>query len=99
MIDKEFEFLDARTSIRELIIEIIVNFFYGFIANTITVFVILRYDLAIFLNFVIYYLFVSIVINREKYESKFGKFMVFPVAAAIGAFTGYKLAFFLSNFL
>jgi hypothetical protein len=42
-------------------------------------------------------MFVSIVINREKYQTKVGKYMIFPSAAALGAFVGYKLAFLLSN--
>jgi len=99
MINKKFQFLDAETSARELIIEIIVNFLYGFIANTVTVFIILKYDVAILINFLIYYMFVSIVINREKYQTNVGKFMIFPSAAALGAFTGYKVAFLLSNIL
>ena len=97
MIDRKFQFLDAKTSARELIIEILVNFLYGFIANTVTVFIILKYDIAILINFLIYYMFVSIVINREKYQTKVGKYMIFPSAAALGAFVGYKLAFLLSN--
>jgi hypothetical protein len=99
MINKKFQFLDAETSARELIIETIVNFLYGFIANTVTVFIILKYDVAILINFLIYYMFVSIVINREKYQTNVGKFMIFPSAAALGAFTGYKVAFLLSNIL
>lgn len=97
MIDKKFQFLDAETSVRELIVETIVNFLYGFIANTVTVFIILKYDIAILVNFLLYYLFVSIVINREKYETKVGKFMIFPTAAALGAFVGYKLVFLFSG--
>ena len=96
MIDRKFQFLDAETSARELIIETLVNFLYGFIANTVTVFIILKYDVAILINFLIYYMFVSIVINREKYQTKVGKYMIFPSAAALGAFVGYKLAFLLS---
>lgn len=99
MIDRKFQFLDAETSARELIEETIVNFLYGFIANTVTVFIILKYDVAILINFLLYYMFVSIVINREKYSTKVGKFMVFPAAAALGAFVGYKLAFVISNLL
>jgi hypothetical protein len=68
MIDKKFQFLDARTSARELIIETIVNFLYGFIANTVTVFIILKYDVAILINFLLYYLFVSIVLYDSKME-------------------------------
>lgn len=93
MISKKFKVLDAHTSVGELVKEVIVNFMYGFIANTITVLIILKLDTAVFLNFLLYYVFVSIVINRDKYETKVGKYIVFPLAAAIGAFVGYKLAF------
>lgn len=93
MISKKFKVLDAHTSVGELVKEVIVNFMYGFIANTITVLIILKLDTAVFLNFLLYYVFVSIVINRDKYETKVGKYIVFPLAAAIGAFMGYKLAF------
>ena len=99
MIDRKFQFLDAETSARELLIETIVNFLYGFIANTVTVFIILKYDVAILINFLMYYTFVSIVINRDKYQTKVGKFMVFPAAAALGAFTGYKFAFLFTEIL
>ena len=96
MLNKKFRFLDANTSVGELVKESAVNFMYGFIANTITVFIIMKYDIAVLVNFLIYYMFVSIVINRDKYETRVGKYMIFPAAAALGAFVGYKLAFFLS---
>jgi hypothetical protein len=96
MLNKKFRFLDARTSVGELIKESAVNFMYGFIANTITVFIIMKYDIAVLVNFLIYYMFVSIVINRDKYETRVGKYMIFPAAASLGAFVGYKLAFILS---
>jgi len=99
MIDREFQFLDAKTSVRELVIETIVNFMYGFIANTVTVFIILKNDSAVLANFLLYYMFVSIVINREKYETRAGKFLIFPAAAALGAYSGYKLAFAISNLI
>lgn len=96
MLNKKFRFLDARTSVGELVKESAVNFMYGFIANTIIVFIIMKYDIAVLVNFLIYYMFVSIVINRDKYETRVGKYMIFPTAAALGAFVGYKLAFILS---
>ena len=96
MLNKKFIFLDANTSVGELVKESAVNFMYGFIANTITVFIIMKYDIAVLVNFLIYYMFVSIVINRDKYETRVGKYMIFPAAAALGAFVGYKLAFILS---
>ena len=99
MINHKFQFLDAQTSARELIIESLVNFLYGFIANTVTVFIVLKYDMAVMVNFLLYYMFVSIVINREKYETRAGKFLIFPAAAALGAYSGYKLAFAISNLI
>jgi hypothetical protein len=35
---------------------------------------------------------ISYIVNRKKYETMLGKFIVLPGSAAIGAFTGYKLA-------
>ena len=43
MLNKKFRFLDANTSVGELVKESAVNFMYGFIANTITVFIIMKY--------------------------------------------------------
>lgn len=99
MIDRKFQFLDARTSARELLEESLINFLYGFIANTVTVFIVLKYDTAVLINFLLYYMFVSIVINREKYETRVGKFLIFPAAAALGAYSGYKLAFAITNLI
>ena len=99
MIDRKFQFLDAQTSARELLEESLINFLYGFIANTVTVFIVLKYDTAVLINFLLYYMFVSIVINREKYETRVGKFLIFPAAAALGAYSGYKLAFAITNLI
>jgi hypothetical protein len=99
MINKKFKFLDAKTSVKELVYESSMNFIYGFIANSITVFIILKWDVLVMMNFLIYYTFVSIVINRDKYSTKVGKYIVFPSSAALGAYLGYKLAFTITNFL
>jgi hypothetical protein len=55
-------------------------------------------DLAVLIGYMTYYFFVGKVINRPKYVTSLGKFTVFPVPTALGAFIGYKLAYFLSNF-
>jgi hypothetical protein len=44
----------------------------------------------------IYYFYVGKVINRPKYVTSLGKFIMFPVPAALGAFIGYKIAGILS---
>jgi len=44
----------------------------------------------------IYYFFLGRVVNRPKYVTSLGKFIIFPVPTAIGAFVGYKLAYYLT---
>lgn len=93
------EVLDAKTTPHELVKEFLINFFYGLVGNSITVFAAKEFDVAIFVNFIIYYLFLSVIINRNKYETTLGKYLVFPGAAAMGAFSGYKIALFLSSII
>lgn len=96
MINKNLKIYDADTSLKELVKETVVNFLYGFIANTITVFIVLEFDKLVFANLLLYYIFVSVVINRKRYTTKLGKYIIFPVACSIGAFLGYKIAYFLT---
>jgi hypothetical protein len=44
------------------------------------------------LSYLLYYFFLGKVVNRPKYVTDLGKFIVFPVPTALGAFIGYKLA-------
>jgi len=90
---------NAVTTPVELIIEFIINFCYGFVANSITVFMQKELDMPVFINFLIYYTFVSIIINRDKYETIFGKFVYMPASCTLGAFTGYKIALLISKFI
>jgi len=91
--------LGAKTTPHELVSEFFINYFYGLVGNSITVFAAKEFDAAIFINFIIYYLFLSVIINRNKYETYLGKYLVFPGAAALGAFSGYKIALFLSSII
>lgn len=68
------------------------NFIYGFIGSTIVVFITMRLDMAVLLSYLLYYFYVGKVINRPKYVTSLGKFIVFPVPTALGAFSGYKIA-------
>jgi hypothetical protein len=56
-------------------------------------------DMAVLINFFLYYMLISYIVNRNKYESNFGKFVVLPGSAALGAYTGYKVAQIISAFL
>jgi predicted tellurium resistance membrane protein TerC len=85
-----------KEEIRQAIIE---NFTYGFIGSVIVVFIANRVDIAVLISYLIYYFFVGRVVNRPKYITSLGKFIVFPVSAALGAFTGYKLSQLVSPYL
>jgi hypothetical protein len=76
-LNKEISVFDAITTPNELIRETVINFMWGFL---------------VLVNYIIYYILISYIVNRKKYETMLGKFIVLPGSAAIGAFTGYKLA-------
>jgi len=78
---------------------IIENFIYGFLGSILVVFIAERVDIMVLIGYLTYYFFVGKVINRPKYVTSLGKFIIFPVPTALGAFTGYKLAYLLSNFI
>jgi len=67
------------------------NFTYGFLGSIIVVFITLGVDIAVLIAYMSYYFFVGKVVNRPKYVTSLGKFIVFPIPTALGAFIGYKL--------
>ena len=96
---KEIKVADAKTSVSELIRETLINFFWGFFGNSIVLFMAKEIDLAVLINFFLYYILISIIVNHAKYETNLGKFVVLPGSAALGAFTGYKVAQLISSIL
>jgi hypothetical protein len=96
---RKIKIMDAKTTPLEIMQETVINFFYGFAGNSIVVFMSKEVDVAVFINFILYYTFLSFIVNRNRYETYFGKFVVLPGAAALGAFTGYKMALWLSSIL
>jgi hypothetical protein len=91
-LSKEISVLDAITTPGELIRETLINFMWGFLGNSIVVFAAKELDFLVLINYITYYILISYIVNRKKYETMLGKFIVLPGSAAIGAFTGYKLA-------
>jgi hypothetical protein len=75
------------------------NFLFGFLSATLVVFIATRTDVAVFLGYVTYYLFLGKIVNRPKYVTDLGKLIVFPIPSALGAFTGYKLSYVLLNLI
>ena len=75
------------------------NFIFGFLGAILVVFIATKMDLAVILGYIAYYSFMGKIVNRPKYVTDLGKLVVFPFASAFGAFTGYKLSYFLLNFI
>jgi len=96
---RKIKVMDAKTTPLEILQETVINFFYGFAGNSIVVFMAKEVDVAVFINFIMYYTFLSFIVNRDRYQTYFGKFVILPGAAALGAFTGYKVALWLSSIL
>ena len=84
------EYLETPKS--EIVQAILENTIYGFLGSIIVVFISNRIDIAVLLGYVIYYFYVGKVINRPKYVTSLGKFIMFPIPTSLGAFAGYKLA-------
>jgi hypothetical protein len=71
------------------------NFIFGFLGATLVVFISTRMDLAVLSGYLAYYFFMGKIVNRPKYVTSLGKMIVFPIPSALGAFAGYKLAYYL----
>jgi len=97
--DKEISVLDALTTPGELLRETFINFMWGFLGNSIVVFVAKELDFLVLINYIVYYILISYIVNRKKYDTILGKFIVLPGSATAGAFTGYKLAQIITHML
>ena len=78
---------------------VIENFVFGILGSTIVVFVSLRIDIAVLIAYLVYYFYVGRVINRPKYVTSIGKFILFQIPTALGAFSGYKIASLLAVYI
>jgi hypothetical protein len=75
------------------------NFTFGFLGAILVVFISTRIDIAVFLGYLVYYFYMGRIVNRPKYVTSLGKLIVFPIPSALGAFSGYKIAYLLSNLI
>ena len=94
-IRKEFK----EANLKEVRYAIIENFFLGFSGAIIVPFIALRIDIAVLIGYMLHYFYISKVINRPKYTTSLAKFILFPIPTALGGFTGYKLAYFVAQYL
>lgn len=95
---RDLDIYGAHTSAKELITETLINFGWGFVGNSIVLFISKEIDFAIFINFLMYYTLMSYIVNRSKYTTRLGRFIILPISATFGAFAGYKSAQWLSLF-
>jgi hypothetical protein len=98
-LNEKINIMGAITTPAELIKETLINFCWGFSANSVVVFMSRNADIAVLLNFLVYYLLISYIVNREKYETRLGKFIILPGSSAVGAYCGYKFAQFIASIL
>jgi hypothetical protein len=98
-LNQKINIYGAITTPYELIRETLINFLWGFMGNSIVVFMSNGIDIMVFLNFILYYILISYIVNREKYQTRLGRFIILPGSAALGAFTGYKVAQYISFLL
>ena len=75
------------------------NFIFGFLAAILVVFIATKTDIAVLIGYIVYYFFLGRIVNRPKYVTDLGKMIVFPLPSALGAFTGYKLSYYLIQLL
>lgn len=93
-VSKEYK----QATSREIWVDgVLYNFIYGLLGALVIVAITSRIDIAVLLSYLLYYFFLGKVVNRPKYVTDLGKFIVFPVPTAIGAYIGYKVAPILIN--
>ncbi len=78
---------------------VLYNFIYGLLGAVVIVTITTKIDIAVLMSYLIYYFFLGKIVNRPKYVTDLGKFIVFPVPTAIGAFVGYKITPLIVNLI
>lgn len=95
---KKIKVYDAETTYKEIVFESIINFLYAYVANVTTPFIVRKYDWGVFFGFLFYFYFLSYIINRDKYNTKFGRYVLMPLPCVLGAFVAYKTGFLIVEF-
>jgi hypothetical protein len=98
-INKDINIFGAITTPYELMRETTINYLWGFMGNSVVVFMAKGIDSMVILNFLLYYIMISYIVNRDKYQTTLGKFIVLPGSAALGAYSGYKIAQYITFLL
>lgn len=97
--NKQIQVYDATTTLKELTLEFFINFIYAFAANVMVPFIILKSDIGILISFSLYYFMLSYILNRDKYESKLGRYLLMPIPCILGSFIAIKVGYILAKLL
>jgi len=97
--NKSIKVYDAETTLKELAMEFLINFIYAFAANIMVPFIVLKSDIGIFISFLLYAYMLSYILNRDKYESKLGRYILMPLPYTLGAFTAIKIGYILAKLI
>lgn len=97
--NKSIKIYDAQITIKELIFDFVINFLYAFAANLMVPFIVVKHDFGIFISFFLYYYLLSYILNRDKYESKFGRYIMLPVPCIFGAYFAIKIGYVIVNLI
>ena len=89
--EKEVKIFGVVTTRKQLIDSFWQNFIYGFLAGCLPTAIALKNDWAIFILALLFYGFLSIILNRPAYKTKLGRFIIFPGTCSIGFFLAYKV--------
>ena len=84
---------------QEILVGIRDNFTFGFLGSILVVFIASKIDMAVLFGYLSYYSYMGKIVNRPKYVTDLGQLIVFPIPSALGAFTGYKLSYFLIDYI
>lgn len=75
------------------------NFIYGLLQGSLISFIALRADIVVLISYLLFYFFLGKIVNRPKYVTDLGKFIVFPIPTTLGAFLGYKMAPYITTLM
>ena len=88
---KDIKVYDAQTSLKEIFSHAFVNFLYSFMSGLVIASMIIGNIFVIGGAYVGLKLVEAKILNRDKYKTKFGKTILFPIPGLLGFLLAYYL--------
>ena len=76
---------------REMLTAFSENYLYGLLGWSIPISIVIGDIRVISIVAFLFYMFLSKIINRDKYVTNLGKYFMFPIPAMLGAISAYYL--------